>query len=293
MTNYKPLKIAVASGKGGTGKTLIATNLASWLSQAQPTLLVDLDVEEPNDSLFIRGEKAGTSDQFKSVPEWDESGCILCGICSETCKYHAVVQLGTFIAVFGELCHGCYACSELCPTDSLPMQKIKMGEINEFFRGNLKLAESRLNVGEEQAVPLINQTLERVNRDFGGLPIQIFDCPPGTSCPVVAATKNADFVLLVTEPTPFGLHDLRLAVEVMKTLNKRIGVVINRHGIGNAKVEDYCLQERIPVLARISDDRQIAEHYSRGELVYDKVGHISASMQRIYARIQELAASDE
>ncbi len=286
MTNNKPLKIAIASGKGGTGKTLLATNLASYLAQTRQTLLVDLDVEEPNDFLFIEGTAGNQSDQYKMIPEWDENKCTLCGICSSTCKYHAVIRLGSIILVFKELCHSCYACSELCPEEALPMVKHKMGEIKTKVSKQLTCIESRLNIGEEQAVPLIHQTHEFVNKNFTDFPVQIFDCPPGTSCPVVAATKNADYVVLVTEPTPFGLNDLKLAVETMRAINKPVGVVINRYGIGNDEVETYCKESDIAVLAKIPYDRKIAELYSNGQLAYNKVDQISDSLDKIFNAIR-------
>lgn len=289
MTKLKPLKIAIASGKGGTGKTLLSTNLAVYLSKSQPTLLVDMDVEEPNDFIFIKGITQNVSDQYKMIPRWEEDKCTLCGICTKTCKYHAVIQLGAIILVFKELCHSCYACSELCPTEALPMYKHKMGEIKTISSGNLTFIESRLTVGEEQAVPLIHQTHEIVKQDFADIPVQIIDCPPGTSCPVVASTKDADFVILVTEPTPFGLNDLKLAVETIKEIKKPMGVVINRYGIGDDEVEKYCLKAGIPVLAKIPYDRKIAELYSNGQLVYDKIEEVSSSLDQIIKAIQYVA----
>ncbi len=287
MIRPAPLKIAVASGKGGTGKTLLATNLAAFYSRSGKTLLVDLDVEEPNDFIFFDGSEGTTLDCFKMIPEWDEQKCTLCGLCSSTCKYHAVIQLGTFIAVFKELCHSCYACSELCPTNALPMQKHKMGQMKTIINGNLTFIESRLEVGEEQAVPLIHQTHDLVDKNYGHIGLQIFDCPPGTSCPVIAATKNADFIILVTEPTPFGLNDLKLAVETIKKLDKPMGVVINRDGIGNADVEDFCKREQIPVLARIPFSREIAGYYSKGELVYDKEKSMTTALEQIVKTIEK------
>lgn len=268
MTNKRPLKIAIASGKGGTGKTLIATNLAFLSSVQQKTVLVDLDVEEPNDFIFINGKADSVIDHNKMIPQWEEDKCTLCGLCSKICKYHAVVQLGSFVAVFNQLCHSCYACSELCPEKALPMKKHKSGEVSYFKDGNLEFVEGRLEVGEEQAVPLINHVIEQAETKYHDAHIQIFDCPPGTSCPVIAATKSADFVILVTEPTPFGLNDLILAVETMRKIKKNIGVVINRYGIGNKEVEKYCKKEKIHVLARINYDRRIAEDYSQGKLAY-------------------------
>jgi len=281
MIKKENLKIAIASGKGGTGKTLLSTNLAAFLSERESTLLVDLDVEEPNDSLFIKGNLIRKTEQHKMIPQWDESKCTLCGECTKNCKFHAVMQMGKFIAVFKELCHSCYACSELCPANALPMQPYKMGETAEYKYNNLKFIESRLMIGEEQAVPLIHKTHKLVDENYSNSIFQLFDCPPGTSCPVIAATENADFVILVTEPTPFGLHDLKLAVETMRKLHKPIGVVINRSGIGNDDVENYCKTEQIDILTKIPFDKNIASCYSKGELVYNKLESVKHSLNEI------------
>jgi MinD superfamily P-loop ATPase len=265
---------------------LLATNLADYISQGTETLLVDLDVEEPNDFIFIKGTNVNTLDQVKMIPSWDERQCTLCGLCSKTCKYHAVIQLGTFIAVFNELCHSCYACSELCPANALPMNAFKMGETRTMSKGRLTFIESRLEIGEEQAVPLIRKTHIMANELFHDIPFQIFDCPPGTSCPVVAATRHADLVILVTEPTPFGLNDLKLAVETMQSLGKPIGVVINRDGIGNSEVEDFCAREQLPVLAKIPFDREIAMRYAKGELVYNEINSVKSALFQILIFVQ-------
>ena len=218
------MKIAIASGKGGTGKTTVSTNLASLLAESEDVVLTDLDVEEPNSGLFISGKILHEEDKYKMIPEWKKDECILCGNCQKVCNFNAVMKLGEMILVFPELCHGCYACSELCPTKSLPMIPKKMGELKHYKSGNLDFIESKLIIGEEQAVPLIKQTLDYVDDNFPVKTIKIFDAPPGTSCPVIEATKDADLILLVTEPTPFGLHDLILAIETMKELKKDMGV---------------------------------------------------------------------
>lgn len=286
MNQTRPIKIAVASGKGGTGKTFLAVNLAAYISSKNETVLVDLDVEEPNDFLFINGDIVSIADQHKMIPEWDEEKCTLCGICSKVCNYHAIIQLGDYVAVFKELCHSCYACSELCPAGALPMREHKMGEIRTISAGHLTLVESRLVVGEEQAVPLINQTHKLVSQNFNHALFQIFDCPPGTSCPMVASVKKADFVILVTEPTPFGLNDLKLAVEAVEGMGKPYGVVINRDGIGNKDVYNYCAQNNIPVLSRIPFDRRIATAYSKGKLVYQEMDEIGQSLEMIINYIE-------
>jgi MinD superfamily P-loop ATPase len=275
------MKIAIASGKGGTGKTTLSTNLASYLAENHKVVLTDLDVEEPNSGLFLKSTLIKKYDKFRMVPEWDLTNCTLCGNCQKVCNFHAVITLKTKVMVFPQLCHGCYACSELCPNNSLPMRQEKMGEIKHFKVGILNFVESRLDIGQEQAVPLISQTLEFVDEKYPKDAIKLYDSPPGTSCPVIEATKDADFVILIPEPTPFGFHDLKLAIDTMRVLKKEIGVVVNRYGIGNNDVIDYCEKEKIPVIATIPNDRKIAELYSRGELLYDKIPEVKKELEKI------------
>lgn len=289
MTNGGPFKIAIASGKGGTGKTTLSTNLASFIAEQEEVVLADLDVEEPNSGLFFTGELIHSEDNFKMIPQWNESKCTLCNRCQKVCNYHAVIQLGPNIIIFPELCHSCYACSELCPTDALPMIAQKTGELSEFQNNKLHFIESRLEIGEEQAVPSISKTKKYVNHKFGSVNVQIFDAPPGTSCPVIEATKDVDFVILITEPTPFGLHDLKLSVETMRALKKAFGVVINRFGIGNDDVFQYCQKEDIPILAKIPNSRKIAELYSSGNLIYKEMPEIKTSLKAIFDFIVQFA----
>lgn len=273
--------VTVASGKGGTGKTTVSTNLASLLAETSRVVLVDLDVEEPNSGLFIKGDLVHEEKTFKMVPGWKEEPCTLCGLCQEVCKFHAVIKLGGQIMVFPELCHGCFACSELCPASALPMVPEKMGELRRFAAGRLDFVESKLDIGQEQAVPLIAQTIAYVKRGFPDAEFVIRDAPPGTSCPVIEAAKDADYIILVTEPTPFGLHDLTLAVETMRALGKPFAVVVNRHGIGTDDVVRYCEKEGVPVAARISNDRRVAELYSRGESISGGVPEFRREIENI------------
>ena len=275
------MKIAIASGKGGTGKTTLSTNLAAYLAEKRETVLCDLDVEEPNSGLFIKGHLFHEEIKYKLIPEWKDENCILCGKCKEVCNYHAVIQLGKQIMVFPELCHSCHACSELCPTSSLPMKEDKIGVLKHFENKNLHFIESRLDIGQEQAVPLIKQTIEYVEQHFGSKTLQIFDSPPGTSCPVIEATKDADFIILVTEPTPFGFHDLKLAIETMKELKKDFAVVINRAGIGNKDVEVYCEAHNIQIIGMIPNMREIAELYSKGKLIYQQIPEFNVELKKI------------
>ena len=281
------MKIAIASGKGGTGKTTLSANLAAFLSKTEPVVLADLDVEEPNSGLFIKGKLENEEVKYKMIPEWNSETCTLCGECQKNCNFHAVIQLGPQILVFPELCHSCYACSELCPTNSLPMVSQRMGELKHYSADNIDFIESHLDIGQEQAVPLIGQTIQYVEDNFDDNTLKIYDAPPGTSCPVIEATKDADFIILVTEPTPFGLHDLKLAVETVKELRKPFAVVINRWGLGDEKVLDYCKENDIPIIAKIPNLRQIAEIYSRGELIFGQVPEFKDELSKISNYIKE------
>lgn len=278
------MKIAIASGKGGTGKTTLSVNLAEFLSEnykAERIVLVDLDVEEPNSGLFINGDPVNSEIKYKMVPKWNPDACTLCGKCQEVCNFHSVLKLGKKIAIFNELCHSCYACSELCPTGSLPMVKERVGMLTHLKYDDIDFVESRLDIGQEQAVSLIAQTIDYVEKEFPKESIYLFDSPPGTSCPVIEATKDADFVILVTEPTPFGLHDLTLAIDTMEQLKKKYAVVINRAGIGNDMVMEYCQKNNVPVIGMIPNDRKVAELYSRGEIIYKKVPEMKEQLANI------------
>ena len=279
------MKIAVASGKGGTGKTTLATNLAAMLTEKQKVVITDLDVEAPNTGLFIKGRLIREEIKYKMVPSWQASTCELCGECHKVCNFHAVIQLGKEIMIFPELCHACYACSELCPTASLPMTGMPVGVLKHYRDENINFIEGRLDIGQEQAVPLISQTIRYVDEHFGHDILKIFDLPPGTSCPMIEGAKGADYVILVAEPTPFGLHDLKLTVETMIELGKDYGVVINRYGLGDEDIDAYCREKNIPVLARIPNRRQVAELYSKGSLVYKDVAGLREELEKISSHV--------
>jgi len=280
------MKIAIASGKGGTGKTTLATNLAVYMAESGPVVLADLDVEEPNSGLFIQGELLHRETKYKMIPEWNGETCSHCGNCQAVCNFHAILSMVDSVLVFPELCHGCYACSELCPTDSLPMKPRPMGELKHFRTGALDFVESTLLIGEEQAVPLIGQTLDYFAAEFPDDIPWILDSPPGTSCPVIEVTKDADLVVLVTEPTPFGLHDLKLAVETVRHLGKEFCVVLNRFGIGDDGVLRYCEDEDINLIARIPNSRSIAELYSAGRLLYPVVPEVKQAVEIVATYIR-------
>jgi MinD superfamily P-loop ATPase len=281
------MKIAIASGKGGTGKTTLAVNLATYLAESKEVVLADLDVEEPNAKLFIPARLVNREDQFQMVPRWDEDHCTLCGLCQEVCNFNAVIQLSRIIMIFPELCHGCYACSELCPVSALPMIPKKIGELGHFEDHKMSFVESRLAIGQEQGKQLISKTIDYIDAHWHSKIVKIYDAPPGTSCPVIEVTRNADFVILVTEPTPFGMHDLKLAVKTVEMLDRRYGVVVNRYGIGNEEVVRYCNSNGIPVLAFLPNDRRIAEMYSCGKLIHKAIPGVAQQLDKIWEYISK------
>ncbi|MCD6567527.1 MAG: ATP-binding protein [Dehalococcoidia bacterium] len=252
--------LSIASGKGGTGKTLLATNLALALSSKARVQLLDCDVEEPNDNLFLRLPVSYSQFVYIPIPKVDETKCNYCGKCSEVCVYNAIAVLPQKVLVFPELCHGCGACSYLCPEVAIVEEGKPVGVVEKGSLGNLELVQGKLNVGEVMAPPIIRAVKKYIDAKSE----IIIDVSPGTSCPVVEAVEGSDFCLLVTEPTPFGLNDLSLAVEVTKEIGVPCGVVINRAGMAEGETERYCREHDVPILLKIPLDREIAVLYSKG-----------------------------
>jgi len=273
--------ISVASGKGGTGKTTVATSLAlSW----GEGLFLDCDVEEPNAHIFLKPHINERISVGIPVPEVDESKCNFCGKCAEVCEYNAIVVIKKKVLFFPELCHGCGGCSYICPEKAIREVDRAIGVIEKGRSGNIEFIHGVLNVGEPMAPPLIRQVKKHINTSTNG----IIDASPGTSCPVVEAVNGSDFCLLVTEPTPFGLHDLKLAVEMVRKLTIPCGVVINCADIGDEEVARYCENEGIPILMTVPWDRRIAEAYSRGIPLIDVLPEFQNSFSQLSAAIERL-----
>jgi MinD superfamily P-loop ATPase len=252
--------ISVASGKGGTGKTLVATSLALALSSQDKVQLLDCDVEEPNAHIFLHPTLNQSQTVFLPIPKVDETKCNYCGKCAEVCAYHAIAVVKKKVLIFPELCHGCGACSYLCPESAITEEGKEIGIVERGNSGDIDFIQGKLNIGEVAAPHLIRA----VKKHIDPTSIAIIDVSPGTSCPVVEAVKGSDLCLLVTEPTPFGLNDLSLAVEVARKLGLPCGVIINRAEVGGEKIEQYCGEQNIPILLKIPLDRKIAELYSKG-----------------------------
>ncbi|MDD5495700.1 MAG: ATP-binding protein [Candidatus Omnitrophica bacterium] len=278
--------ISVASGKGGTGKTTIAVNLALSLSNVQ---FLDCDVEEPNAHIFLKPEIREKFLAFIPVPEVDEAKCNACGKCREVCAYHAIAVIPPgdsgkgSVLVFPHLCHGCGACSLLCPQKAIKEVNKEIGVVEIGQARGMQFIHGKLNVGEIMSPPLIRQVEDRIDSDK----TVIIDAPPGTSCPVIAAVKKSDYCILVTEPTPFGLNDLVLAVEVLRKMKILFGVVINRSDIGDDKVERFCQDNKIPILMRIPFDKEIALLYSRGIPIVQEKTEYKDRFRNMFNKIKE------
>jgi MinD superfamily P-loop ATPase len=276
--------ISVASGKGGTGKTLVAISLALSLSDNDKVQLLDCDVEEPNDHVFLKPEITGSQAVSIPVPRVDESKCTYCGKCAQVCAFKAIAVLGNHVLTFPQLCHGCGACSYLCPEKAISEESRETGIVDWGHSDGVGFVQGKLTVGEAMAPPVIRKVKEYTNNDG----TVIIDVPPGTSCPVVEAIKGSDFCLLVTEPTPFGLNDFTLAVETVRKLGIPCGAVLNRAGVGDAGVPEYCQQENIPILLTIPLDTEIARLYSRGIPLIEGLPQWRTSFRELFNSLKVL-----
>ncbi|NLG35067.1 MAG: 4Fe-4S binding protein [Lentisphaerae bacterium] len=275
--------ISIASGKGGTGKTTVAVHLAAWLAgQGHRVQYLDCDVEEPNGHLFLKPEIHAGEPAAIPIPVVDMDRCTACGRCAAVCEFNAIAMLKRPM-VFPELCHGCGACALACPVGAIREDPRDIGTVETGRAGPIRFAQGRLNVGEPMSPPLIRAVKSR--RDPAA--IALFDSPPGTSCPVIATVRAADFIVLVTEPSPFGLHDLTLAVDTFRPMGLSFGVVVNRADPSDERVQDFCRQQEIPVLAELPDDRRVAETYARGDLLFDRLPEWRDRMGALWARIEE------
>ena len=273
-----PMIIAIASGKGGTGKTTVAVNLALSLGNVQ---LLDCDVEAPNAHLLLRPEPQETLPVYTLIPEIREERCDYCGKCAEFCAFNALFVAPKAIMTFSELCHSCGGCTIVCPNDAIREAKKQIATIHKGTAGTIDLVYGQLNVGEPMPVPVIKAVKNHLREDKTVL----IDAPPGTACPLVASVYQSDYCLLVTEPTPFGVHDLQITVQVLRDLNIPMGLVINRAGIGDNQIYEYCTEEKLPILLEIPFSKRIAELYSHGMPFVEVMPEWKDKFQQLFNQI--------
>ncbi len=278
--------ISIASGKGGTGKTTVATNLALSLGDIQ---LLDCDVEEPDAHIFLKPTIEREVPAIIPVPRVDKTRCTHCGKCGEVCEFHAIVVVKDMVLNFDELCHGCGACSYVCPGDAITEVERQIGMIQVGRAGEIGFVQGILNIGEPMASPLIKKE-KTFMRNPGTV---ILDAPPGTSCPVIETVRGSDFCLLVTEPTPFGLNDLELAVGMAEKLGVPMGVVVNRSNVGDRGVWDFCSEKDIPILMEIPMDQRIAEFYSRGIPFAQEMEEYGTVFRELFEKIETSAGRSD
>lgn len=271
--------ISVASGKGGTGKTTVATSMA--LSLGSKVRILDCDVEEPNAHLFLHPKFDREIPVSVPVPVVNADACTRCGKCVEICRFNAIAVLGKEVWIFPELCNGCGGCMEICPERAITEGARNIGVIETGGMDGIEFVHGKLRIGEAMSPPLIKAVVKHAGYDR----LNIVDAPPGASCPVIAAIKDADFVLLVTEPTPFGLHDLRVAVEAVRVLDIPHGLIINRSDIGDHHVHDYANRIAMPVLMEIPFDRDIAAACSNGVPIVKAFPELKERFLKLYRNI--------
>ncbi len=278
------MRLAVASGKGGTGKTTVAANLAAYLTKKGQTVsFIDCDVEEPNAHFFLNPIWKNEEDQFVPVPQIDQETCLgeSCQKCSQECRFNALIWMVNSIMVFPELCHSCGLCQYLCPVDAISDTTRNIGTLRIGESNGIKMCGGLLRIGEAMAPPLIKKVKDAADQSD----IHIIDAPPGTSCPVIESLDGCDYVVLVAEPTPFGLFDLQLTVQLMNKLNYPFGVVINRDGMGDEKVEEYLQKENVPILARLPHTDAAARAYSKGRLLIEEFPEFDNYFEELWNNI--------
>jgi len=280
--------ISVASGKGGTGKTTIAVNLAL---SVQPSVYIDCDVEEPNGHILLKPTISSQKDVAKKFPKVNLNKCTFCGKCSELCEFNAIVVLKTDVMILEELCHGCGVCSYFCPEHAIEEIEKNTGVIRKGTVSSkaVTFIEGVLNIGETHGAQLIRH----VRKEIIPGQINIIDAPPGTSCSMVASVKDSDFCILVTESTPFGLNDLKLAIQVVRSLGIPFGIIINKYDEKYLDLDKYCCDDKTPILLKIPFDRKIAEYYSQGTPVVFVMPQWKELFRQVFTNIKSIIQNHE
>lgn len=287
MIDKKQIKIAVASGKGGTGKTFVSTNLFKSLQEVTTVSLVDCDAEAPDSKLFFKVQLKEKNEVYQNIPVINKEQCTFCGKCHDWCNYNAIFILPEqkVIQVIEDLCHDCGACVAACNFNAISEKKIIIGKVTEFVVDQFSFIEGKMNTGVMSPVKIIKGAVQKINPDDE---VVIFDAPPGTSCPFIQTVASADFTILVTEPTPFGLSDLKQSAYTLRVLNKKFGVIINKAGIGDNNVCHFLEEESIPLLLEIPFDTNIYKQYSQGILYSDNAPGFKTQLQKLYFQIKDL-----
>ncbi len=280
--------VSVASGKGGTGKTTVASNLALAIESENDVQFFDCDVEAPNAHLFLKPQITHSEPVTTACPTVDRTLCTFCGTCADVCAFKALAVTKDRVLVFPDLCHDCGGCKLFCPEHAIGRKEHTVGRVECGHASCIAFCQGTLSPGEAFSSPIIRAMKQKVSATG----IVIVDAPPGTSCPVVEAIGGSDICLLVTEPTPFGLHDLRLAVRLVKKLELPVGVIINRADMGDNEVEQYCLQEGLPIIMRIPYDKQLAIAYAQGVPAVRSLPHYAEKFRRLYADILKLVSGE-
>ena len=285
--------LSVASGKGGTGKTTVAVALSSYMAdiQEREINLLDCDVEEPNVNLFLKTDISVKENVYVPIPEVNHDKCNGCGKCDRICEYSAIVMVKQKPLVFPDMCHSCGGCMLICPVEAITEIQKEIGTVEEGYNENLRYVGGRLNISQAISPPLI----KAVRKHVVSGDLTVIDAPPGTSCPVIDSVKDSDYVILVTEPTPFGLNDLKLAVDMVKKMGLSFGVLVNKDGLGDNQVETYCQEEGIDIIGKIPHDRIIAEHYASGDIIEYLTENFSHVFESIldYADLSHLTCGGE
>lgn len=277
-------RVSIASGKGGTGKTLLAVNLTLFMKEVlhKSAFLVDFDVEEPNSSIFLKTEPREVFEASRNVPKFIKSRCTNCGVCANVCMFNALIKAKEHVLIYKNLCHSCNACAKLCPEGALVMENSRIGDVRVFeSKLNLTLIDGILDLKEEMSTPLIESVKKKAEELSKDADLIIYDSPPGTSCSYVESIKDSDLVLIVTEPTPFGRNDSALAIETAKRMNKKTAVIINRAGEDEAFTEDFFKKQEVAIIAAIKDSLEIAKSYSRGETIYGKFDDFDSALNKV------------
>ena len=275
--------ISIASGKGGTGKTTVAVSLAFALQQKLNLNFLDCDVEEPNAHFFLKPKITETQPVLSPIPEIIDSKCTYCGDCAKICEYNALAVLKDKVLVFPELCHGCGGCTLLCPEKAIIEKGQRIGIIESGKTGNINFIQGILDIGQIMSPPIIREVKKRIDPNI----LNIIDAPPGTACPTIESIKGSDYCILVTEPTPFGLNDLKISVNVLNQLKIPYGVIVNRDGIGNQDVIEFCRKENIDVIMKIPMDKKIAEAYSNGKIISEKFPEYKDKFHHLFDQIKK------